>query len=242
MKNVVYRIMYDDIHEYDTGFANFTWKYWCIKHDCLLITCNAPTYRVGVKEVFKSLEKDNVEYNKIFIVDGTALVNRDCPNIFEIVDDRIAAWRDMGDLKSIYDRMQPLQSIGSTLPIKRFDLTRYINYGSIIINSKHSDLIDSIPNFKKGKGSKILDTKYEFEKDLNNKIAKTEINLDIPRSYNLNYIAQYDWFSHNWQDGDDKTPFFIKYAYIWRLDNMNKDEYNDFIGKIDQALRAQYTI
>jgi hypothetical protein len=22
-------------------------------------------------------------------------------------------------------------------------------------------------------------------------------------------------FSHNWQDGTDKTPFFIKYSWIW---------------------------
>ena len=26
-----------------------------------------------------------------------------------------------------------------------------------------------------------------------------------------------EMFSHNWQDGDDKTPFFIKYSWIWHF-------------------------
>ncbi len=26
-----------------------------------------------------------------------------------------------------------------------------------------------------------------------------------------------EMFSHNFQDGDDKTPFFIKYSWVWHF-------------------------
>ena len=34
-------------------------------------------------------------------------------------------------------------------------------------------------------------------------------NINTERSF------RFDWFSHNWQLNKDKTPFFIKYGYIW---------------------------
>tara|TARA_R110001583_G_scaffold157797_2_gene309705 strand:+ start:1173 stop:1838 length:666 start_codon:yes stop_codon:yes gene_type:complete len=221
MKNVVYRIIYNDIHEYDTGFANFTWDIWCKKNDCILVTRNAPTYSEGLKTVFSYLQSNSIEYNKIFIINGTAAIKWDCPNIFDIVDDRLVGWRDMGDLKSIYNR------------VKKQDLTKYINCGSIIINSAHKDIISNLPDTQS-----IL----EFESELNNALSNINVNLDIPKEFNLNYMARYDWISHNWQDGNDKTPFFIKYAYIWRMDTMNKNEYNSFVGQMNQALKGQYII
>ena len=126
----------------------------------------------------------------------------------------------MGDLKSIYNRVQ------------KQDLTKYINYGSIIINSKHRDIIHNIPDTQ---------SIHEFENELNKAITNIEINLDISRDFNLNDMIKYDWLSHNWQDGNDKTPFFIKYAYIWRMDTMDKDQYNNFVGQLQQ-LKAKYVI
>ena len=31
----------------------------------------------------------------------------------------------------------------------------------------------------------------------------------------LTHLNRFDWFSHNWQLNEDKTPFFIKYGHIW---------------------------
>ena len=31
------------------------------------------------------------------------------------------------------------------------------------------------------------------------------------------HMHKKEMFSHNWQDGDDKTPFFVKYANIWHF-------------------------
>ena len=82
MKNVVYRIVHNDINTHDTTFANFTWDVWCQINNCILVTRVVPTYCEGVKTVFSHLESINIKYNKIFIIDATAVIKWNCPNIF----------------------------------------------------------------------------------------------------------------------------------------------------------------
>ena len=41
------------------------------------------------------------------------------------------------------------------------------------------------------------------------------VNYDLPDSLFLTHLHRFDWLGHNWQLGNDQTPFFIKYGYIW---------------------------
>ena len=41
------------------------------------------------------------------------------------------------------------------------------------------------------------------------------MHTELPPAFMLNHLYRFDWFSHNWQLGEDQTPFFIKYGYIW---------------------------
>ena len=216
-KNAIIRLGYNSISEYDTTFAQYTWDFWCNKYNCDLISKNNSSYFEGIQQVKDYLDK----YNKIFVIDATAIVKWSCPNIFELTDNRLVGWRDMGDLNSIY------QKTG-----KR-DLTRYINYGSLIINSEHRELLNTL---------EASATNNEFEVDLNKKITDIDINLDIPKSFNLNYMMKYDWLSHNWQDGEDKTPFFIKYANIWRVDSLEKAMHNNVIEQLRAGLKEHYRL
>ena len=43
-----------------------------------------------------------------------------------------------------------------------------------------------------------------------------DINLLSPQ-WNMFAMHKKEMFSHNWQDGDDKTPFFIKYSWVWHF-------------------------
>ena len=216
-KNAIIRLGYNSVSEYDTTFAQYTWDFWCNKYNCDLITENNSSYFEGIQQVKDYLDK----YNKIFVIDVTAIVKWSCPNIFDLTDNRLVGWRDMGDLNSIYRKTG-----------KR-DLTKYINYGSIIINSEHRKLLNTL---------EASTTNNEFEVDLNKKIADIDINLDMPKSFNLNYMMKYDWLSHNWQDGEDKTPFFIKYANIWRVDSLEKAMHNNVIEQLRAGLKEHYRL
>ena len=43
-----------------------------------------------------------------------------------------------------------------------------------------------------------------------------DINLLSPQ-WNMFAMHKKEMFSHNWQDGNDKTPFFIKYSWVWHF-------------------------
>ena len=97
-----------------------TWEYWCEKNNCELFVYDNPSksdlfeYRVTWQrwfDVFNKLEKNNIKYDKIFVIDTTSVVRWDCPNFFELCDDRMTAWRDMANLNWIYHSIQGYKKI-----------------------------------------------------------------------------------------------------------------------------------
>jgi hypothetical protein len=40
---------------------------------------------------------------------------------------------------------------------------------------------------------------------------------ELSSLWNMFSMHKREMFSHNWQDGDDKTPFFIKYSWVWHF-------------------------
>ena len=209
--------------------SKFSWKYWCKKNNHKLFIHEGENPWLNLFNVFDTLEENNIEYNKIFVVNGASIVKWDCPNIFELTDDKLGAWREMGNLGAIYKDIE-----SSNLDI---DVFKYVNYGYFIINKNHKE-------FFKVASEAIVPMEFSFQTAVNNLLQSNsiEINTDISREYNLNHMTRYDWLSHNWQDGQDKTNFFIKYAYIWRFDDLDNDKYNGLSSQIWNAIKNNYTI
>ena len=200
---------------YDRGISEpskNSWEYWCYKNNHKLFI----------------LEENNIEYNKIFLVNGSSIVKWDCPNIFDLTDDRLGAWREMGNLGAIYKSIQ-----SSNLDV---DIFKYVNYGSFIINKNHKELFKSFMSINiKDNASFQTAINYHFQTN------SVDINMDISREYNLNHMMPYDWYSYNWQDGKDKTNFFIKYAYLWRFDDLDNNKYTDISSQIWNSIKNKYT-
>ena len=209
--------------------SKLSWEYWCKKNNHKLFIYEGENSWLNLFNVFNVLEEKNIEYNKIFIVNGSSIVKWDCPNIFELTDDRLGAWREMGDLGATHKDIQD-----SGLDI---DIFKYVNYGSFIINKKHKEFFKTISDIN-------IPVTSSFQTAINNLLQSNsiELNTDISREYNLNYMSKYDWYSHNWQDGNDKTNFFIKYAYIWRFDDLDNNKYTDISSQIWNNIKNKYTI
>ena len=219
---------------YDRGISDpskSSWEYWCKKYNHKLFIHEGENPWLNLFNVFTILEKNNIEYNKIFIVNGSSIVKWDCPNIFELTDNRLGAWREMGDLGVIHKSIQ-----SSNLDI---DIFKYVNYGSFIINKNHKGFFRKYEyNNNDYKDNESFQTMINYLLQSNS----IDINMDISREYNLNHMLRYDWLSHNWQDGQDKTNFFIKYAYIWRFDDLDNNKYTDISSQIWNSIKNQYTI
>ena len=46
---------------------------------------------------------------------------------------------------------------------------------------------------------------------------------------------------HNWQDGDDKTPFFVKYSYIWHYTGFGIEDRTKLMRLTWETYGANYT-
>jgi hypothetical protein len=218
---------------YDRGISEpskNSWEYWCYKNNHKLFIHEGENPWNNLFDVFNILEENNIEYNKIFVVNGSSIVKWDCPNIFDLTDDRLGAWREMGNLGAIYKDIQD-----SGLDV---DIFKYVNYGSFIINKNHKEFFEIA---SKTTHRNITETSFQTSVNSLLQSNSIEINMDISREYNLNHMMPYDWYSYNWQDGKDKTNFFIKYAYLWRFDDLDNNKYTDISSQIWNSIKNKYT-
>ena len=219
---------------YDRGISEpskNSWEYWCYKNNHKLFIHKGENPWNNLFDVFNILEENNIEYNKIFVVNGSSIVKWDCPNIFDLTDDRLGAWREMCNLGAIYKDIQD-----SGLDV---DIFKYVNYGSFIINKNHKEFFEIA---SKTTHRNITETSFQTSVNSLLQSNSIEINMDISREYNLNHMMPYDWYSYNWQDGKDKTNFFIKYAYLWRFDDLDNNKYTDLSSQIWNSVKNKYTI
>ena len=94
-----------------------SWKIWCKKNNVELFILEDElqpkgdgTYKIpGMKptwqrwHVFDVLEANNIDYDQVALIDSTAMIKWDCPNFFNLTDRKFTAWRDMDNMKWIYD-------------------------------------------------------------------------------------------------------------------------------------------
>ena len=229
------------------GFGYFeyskkAWEYWCKKNDCIFVDLTEPVekdlnqFRPNWQKaifVFDELERRNIDYNKIALVDSTAIPHWDCPNFFDLTDDRFTSWRDMD--KDFFDGFE-------------LDSMKYINSGFMIFNKSHREFFQSLKQLyydNKEKFMELQDVKVRKGNDQTPinywlQINNIELNLDLPVAFNLTHLHRREMFSYNWQLDEDKTPFFLKYGYVWRFNGIPKDQRTQIMGELWKAIGGQY--
>ena len=129
------------------------WELWCEKNDIVFFEYNTPSepdtsaHKVTWQrwfDVFPLIEKANINYNKIAVIDGSTLIRQDTPNFFEITEDKFTCVLDESNVGWVH------QSIGiyqKFFPNVNFNWTTYFNSGFLIYNKKHQDLVETIKKF-----------------------------------------------------------------------------------------------
>ena len=244
-KNVVYWIgvKNPDLAEKYGNFDYFeyskaTWKYWCEQNDCIFVEFDQPVesdmhrFRVNWQKaifVFDELERKNIDYDQIFLVDSSCMIKWNAPNVFELTEHKFCGWPDTDNMRWIYDSIQGYKSFFDNFEL---DQEKYISSGVIIFNEQHKEFFES---FKKLYYDNI-DTFVDLQDNIVKKgteqtpmnywlqMQNIDVKLDLPKGFKLTHMHRSELFSHNWQDGDDKTPFFIKYGYNWVFNGIPKEQ------------------
>jgi hypothetical protein len=231
-----------------------TWKYWCEKNDVELFIYDTPSEEDTQKyratwtrwfDVFDQLDSANISYNKILVVDGSTMVRWDCPNFFDMVGEDLVAFKAMENMRWVYEAVTGYSGLFNNF---EFDCVKYIDCGFQIFTEKHKQFLAELKEYyysnfdvvkhyhdtvKRGTDQ----TPYNYMLQL--KDVKVDVN-GLPSEFMLNHLQRFDWFSHNWQLGD-KTPFFLKYGYIWKFSGFpTRGTRYDLMEQTWQAIKGFY--
>jgi len=234
-------------------YSKNTWKYWCDKNNVLFFEYNTPSepdliaHRVTWQrwfDVFKQLDEAGINYDKIFMVDATAMIKWNAPNIFNLcTDDRMVGWRDADNLKWVYESAYGFQEYFDY----KLDLIKYINCGSVIINRTHKPFLELVKKFYYDNYTDLMSLQDSVKKGTDQtpinfllQTNKIKLNLDIPIVYNLRHLPAKELFSYNWQLNEDPTPFFIKYGYVWRFNGFPKNERSKVMEQVWEYIKNKY--
>jgi len=243
-KNVIWwtGIINPDHNEKYGGFeymeySRKSWEFWCKRNNCEFVTFTEPIeqdlkrFRVNWQKalfVFDELEKRNIEYDQICLVDSSAIVKWNTPNFFELTERKFCGLRDTDNMNWTYESIKGYQKFFDF----KLDTTKYINSGFIIFNEIHKNVLESFKRLYYDNIDMFCDLQDNIVKKgteqtpLNYwlQINSVDIKTDLPLPFKLTHLHRKDMFSYNWQLKEDNTPFFIKYGYIWFFNGIPKDQ------------------
>ena len=238
-KNVIFLICVKSQHKYlddkHGGFKYFefsinSWKYWCKKNNVELFIYDTPSDSEHVNhkptwqrwfDVFKQLDDSGIDYNKVGVIDASTIIRWDTPNFFDFVGEgEVNCFRSFENLRWLHEGVSGYSDLFDNY---EFDITKYVSCGWQIFDKNHRKFLDIVKEYyynnyddimelQNGKVSRGTDQPvYNYLLQIHN----VNVVHKLPPPFMLNHLYRFDWFSHNWQLNKDKTPFFIKYGYIW---------------------------
>ena len=243
MANMIYTVAvnHDTSQFKNSDYSQYcikSWRRWCHKNDIefMILTEHDDRYKYPVWNkdlIFEILKATDTEYDKIGYVDSDTMVHWDAPNPFDMYDDEFCWVKDCANFRWT---SKSIETYNKFYPNQTLDIYDYYNSGVSFFTKEHKFIYDNLQKLYK-ENSEALDecaTKGvgKVQTLLNFELQKQNIKIkELPPIWNMFSMHKRDLlyqtldgipiepfgFAHNWQDGDDKTPFFIKYCWIWHF-------------------------
>ena len=233
-------------------YTKSAWKYWCSKNNCELVIYDKPSiddttkFRITVQrwfDVFNFLEEKNVKYNQIAIVDASSIPKWDCPNFFDITDNKFTVGLENDNLGWVYQSIRGYEDFFNGY---KLDIGKYFNSGFVIFNDKHRNLFDKFKKVYMERLEDILKVKHSVKRGtcqtpLNYvvQMENTDVNW-LPSPFRMSHLPRKDLLQHNWQLNEDKTPFFIKYGHVWVFSGFDKGTRNNLMKQTWDLVKGNY--
>lgn len=223
------------------------WQSYCKKYniDFIVIDKKLPNVKFCVwhKEFVFDFIGD--KYEKIALVDFDTMVNWNAPNFFNLYEDEFCGILENENLFWIDNSLRAFKSSFSELKDVDIKLSEYINGGVLFFTKSHKQFFEKLKDF-------YLRNKNSFDNwnvphtgkeqtILNLYLKKENVNkkyLDF--RFNTMRLIKNDWLQYNWQLNEDKTPFFIKYSYIWHFTGCSIEERSELMTNIWNQTKQFY--
>lgn len=223
------------------------WQSYCKKHniDFIVVDKKLPNVKFCVwhKEFVFDFIGD--KYEKIALVDFDTLVHWDAPNFFDLYNDEFCGVLENESLFWIQNSLNAFRGNFVELRDVEITLSEYINGGVLFFHKSHKNFFEKLKTF-------YIQNKPTFDNwnVPNTGKEQTILNLYLKKEnikkkyldfrFNTMRLTKNDWLHHNWQIDGDKTPFFIKYSYIWHFTGCSIEERTNLMTSIWQQTKHLY--
>ena len=243
---------YDNFNYFQ--YSRKTWEYWCKKHDVLFVPFEEPVkkdlhrFRVNWQKAifcFDEMDRRNIDYNQIALVDSSSMIKWDAPNFFDMTDNKFTAWPDTDNLKWIYESVQGYKPYFDDFEL---DISKYFSSGFLVFNETHRELFQSFKQLYLDNTDLFIDAQDKVVKKSTEQTAlnywlqmnKVDMKLDLPITWKLTHLNRKEIFKFNWQLNIDKTPFFIKHGHVWFLNGIGKNQRTQSMQQIWELIWSKY--
>ena len=138
-----------------------SWRNWAERNDCDVFVLDSPVYDLSeVKPqwhkllVFDLLDNESIEHDQILYVDSDTIVHPDCPNLFNMSENKFCGVPAIGSMDWICRSIENYSIL--LFDYFTFPYWKYINSGVMLMNKTHKPLFKSILDFYFANQEKIL--------------------------------------------------------------------------------------
>jgi hypothetical protein len=177
------------------------------------------------------------------MIDAAYFPKWNCPNFFELTDNKFTTTHEYDNFKWVYDSVQGYKHMFDDY---KLDVLNYFNAGFVIFNKSHSWIFDKFKEIYMKNCDEFVKIQSTLRRGTDQtplnyvvSINKVDVNF-LPLSYRVSHLPRKDLLSYNWQLEEDKTPFFIKYGNIWGFSGFDKRQRNELIKQTWDLVKNNY--
>ena len=216
-------------------YSLHTWTYYAKKYNCEIFILEDPVFEdtIGTRPtwqrwwVYDLLEANNIEYNQVALIDLDTMVHYDCPNIFELSNNKYTGVID--DL-SIEWTVNSINGYKHLFPNVELDWTTYINNGVLVLPSdKGKEFCNKVKDFYVKNEDELRNLQFNTlrkgtDQTPINYLAKEFFGNDInflSKKFNMTHMNRTLAFApcHFTQ-----KPIYTLCSYIWHYNGIDRDE------------------
>ena len=173
-------------------------------------------------QVLNILEHNKIEYDQVLVVDADSVVHPDCPNFFEMTENKFCAVEFDGSWDWVLRGVENYSKYmfdGYMMPWEK-----YFDCGFIIVNEKHRQFFQDIVSFYFTYQDNLIKLQQTFfngtdQTPVNILVHKNNIDMKLlPYEFNMNDMARKEIL------GDDLL--FTKIGWIYQYNAIPNNEEN----------------
>ena len=235
MKNLIYIVA---INFEVKKHVQKAWEFYCNKINCDFKIIDSQTHNEMAPQWERySVIEQYTEYDNYIYVDADALVNWDCPDLFELLNEnKLYVVKDIGSLEWTYNSIVGYKQFFPTVDVNWWE---YFTTGFIKFDKLHRQLFADFIDFHNSNRDMLNKLQYHT---LRKGFDQTPFNYFIrhhnqrfeilPEVYSLGHLHKKDIY----QNG----MFLTLPAYIWQFNGLPKEQLPQILEYVWNHIKDKY--